>query len=233
MKKCIKFLAFVLTLIIFVPMSAAADEDSVTRIILVRHGETSFNKAGRFQGWADIPLNETGIKQAELLAQGLKDVPIDVFISSPLQRAYLTTLKVAELHGKEIEYTDPRLREINFGDWSKQRLTDLKSKYPEKFDMWIKKPWLVIHTNGESLQDVQDRSRAALNDIVARYPSKTVFVGAHSHLNAALLCSVLEVDLDHFRKFAQSNTCVNVLEYKNGTWKALLINSTAHLNRLF
>ena len=233
MKNCIKFLAFFLTLIIFAPMASAAENDEVTRIILVRHGETPYNKVKRYQGWTDVPLNETGIRQAELLAQSLKDVPIDVFISSPLQRAYLTTQKVAELQGKEIEYTDPRLREVNYGDWSGKYQADLNKKYPEKYDLWIKKPWLVIHTNGESLQDLQDRSRAALNDIVARYPAKTVFVGAHSYVNGVLLCSVLDVNLDHFNKFPQSNTCVNVLEYKNGAWRALLINSTTHLNRLF
>jgi len=66
----------------------------------------------------DIPLNATGIRQAELLAESLKDVPIDVFISSPLKRAFVTTEKCAQLHGKEIAYTDDRLKEINFGLWA-------------------------------------------------------------------------------------------------------------------
>lgn len=232
MKSFSKILAFILAFIFFIPAVSAADSD-VTHVILVRHGETPYNKTFRYQGWADIPLNETGIRQAELLAQSLKDIPIDVFISSPLQRAYLTTQKVAELHNKTIEYTDPRLREINFGDWSEQYIDDLKKKYPEQFAIWTKKPWLIIMPNGESLQDLQDRSRAALNDAVARYPGKTIFIGTHSVLNATLLCSVLDISLEHFNKIPQSNTCVNVLEYKDGAWKVLLMNSTAHLNRLY
>lgn len=233
MKTCIKFLALMLTLIIFSPTAAAADENAVTRIILVRHGETSYNKEHRYQGNKDIPLNETGIKQAELLAQSLKDVPIDIFISSPLQRAYVTTQKVAEMHGMNIEYTDPRLKEIDFGDWTGQYIDDLQKNYPEQFAVWKKKPWLTIMPNGESLQDMQDRGRAALNDIVAKYPGKTVFVGAHSVLNTVVICSVLNISLEHFLQIPQSNTCVNVLEYKNGSWRVLLMNSTTHLNRLY
>jgi broad specificity phosphatase PhoE len=232
MKKIMNFLAFILAFMFFIPAVSAADSE-VTRIILVRHGETPYNKVIRYQGWTDIPLNETGIRQAELLAQSLKDVPIDVFISSPLQRAYVTTQKVAELHNKTIEYTDPRLKEIDFGDWTGKYAADLQKKYPEQFAIWTKKPWLIIMPNGESLEDMQMRGRAALNDIVALYPGKTIFIGAHSLLNATILCSVLDISLEHFNKIPQSNTCVNVLEYKDGAWKVLLMNSTTHLNRLY
>ena len=232
MKFCLRFFALILAVIIFAPVQVSA-ESEVTRIILVRHGETPYNKASRYQGWTDVPLNETGIKQAEALAEFLKDTPIDVFIASPLQRAYLTTQKVAERHGMEIAYTDPRLREINYGDWAKQYTADLEKKYPQQFALWKRKPWLVIHPNGESLQELAERGRAALYDAIARYPGKTIFIGAHSYINAAIICDVLGLSLENFNKFPQSNTCVNVLEYKDGAWRALLINSTAHLNRLF
>lgn len=229
-----KFVPLIVAIILLIfPTVTNAAEDSVTRIILVRHGETPYNKAARYQGWVDIPLNETGIKQAELLAESLKDVPIDVFISSPLQRAYLTTQKVAELHGMQLEYTDPRLREINFGDWAGKYIADLRKKYPEQFAVWTKKPWLMIFPNGESLQDMQDRGRAALNDAVARYPGKTIFIGAHSFFNIAMICSVLNIDLDNFTQISQMNTCVNVFEYQDGFWKVITINSIAHLNRLY
>ena len=232
MKFCLRFFALILAVIFFVPVQVSA-EGEVTRIILVRHGETPYNKAGRYQGWTDVPLNETGIKQAEALAEYLKDVPIDVFISSPLKRAYLTTQKVAELQGKEIAYTDPRLREINYGDWAKQYTADLEKKYPQQYALWMRKPWLVIHPNGESVQEMAERGRAALYDAVSKYPGKTIFIGAHSLINIAIICDVLNLGQEHFRQFPQSNTCINVLEYKDGAWRALLINSTAHLNKLF
>ena len=100
---------------IFAPAQAEAD---ATTVILVRHGETPYNKAKRYQGHLDIPLNEVGINQAKLLAKSLKDYPIDVFISSPLQRAYVTTETVAKAKGMTIAYTDDRLKEIDYGDWA-------------------------------------------------------------------------------------------------------------------
>ena len=74
--------------ILFIPAQAAAE---TTTVILVRHGETFYNAQKRPQGFLDIALNENGIKQAKLLAKSLKDYPIDVFIASPLSRAYVTT----------------------------------------------------------------------------------------------------------------------------------------------
>ena len=87
--RCTKlFLPVVLALaMIFAPAQVSAE---VTTVILVRHGETTYNAQKRYQGFLDIPLNENGLAQAKLLAKSLKDYPIDVFIASPLQRAYVT-----------------------------------------------------------------------------------------------------------------------------------------------
>ena len=110
------FLAFVFAwAFIFVPAQVSAE---ATTVILVRHGQTTYNAQKRAQGFLDIPLNENGRKQAGLLAESLKDYPIDVFIASPLSRAYVTTEIVAKMHGMKIAYTDDRLKEINYGDWA-------------------------------------------------------------------------------------------------------------------
>jgi len=88
--RCAKFflLIFFAWAIIFAP---AVTEATPTTVILVRHGQTIYNAQGRFQGFLDIPLSDNGLAQAKLLAKSLKDYPIDVFISSPLERAYVTT----------------------------------------------------------------------------------------------------------------------------------------------
>jgi len=215
--------------IVFVPAQVYAE---VTTVILVRHGETPYNAVKRYQGHLDIPLNETGLKQAQLLAKSLKDYPIDVFISSPLSRAYVTTQTVAKAHGATIAYTDDRLREVDYGDWSGQYVADLKVKYPEQFKLWQERPWLITFPNGENLRDMQYRGRAALEDAVAKYPGKTIFIGAHSHINTVILCSVLGLDPEHFKQIRQNNTCVNVLKYEDGVWQLVLLNSVAHLGSL-
>ena len=111
----------------------ASEPTATTTIILARHGETDYNLEGRCQGAVDIPLNATGIKQAEALAVSLKDIQIDVFIASPLQRAYVTTQKVAVWHGAPTIIVEPRLREINLGEWASQKSADLKLSEPKNF----------------------------------------------------------------------------------------------------
>lgn len=214
---------------IFVPAQASAD---ATTVILVRHGKTTYNAQNRPQGFLDIPLNEEGLKQADMLAKYFKDTPIDVFIASPLSRAYVTTEKVAKAHKMTVAYTDNRLKEINYGDWAGLTPDEQKEKFPELTNIWNKTPWLATFPNGENLRDVEYRTRAALEDAVAKYPGKTIFIGAHSHVNTVILCSVLGIDLEHFNQLKQNNTCINVLKYENGTWTVVTMNSLIHLGKL-
>ncbi|MBR2774065.1 MAG: histidine phosphatase family protein [Selenomonadaceae bacterium] len=224
------FFAVVLSwLFIFIPAQVSAES---TTVILVRHGETFYNAQKRPQGFLDIKLNENGLQQAKLLANSLKDYPIDVFIASPLNRAYVTTETVAKMHGKTIAYTDDRLKEINFGDWAGLTPEEQISKFPTVTKLWNETPWLVTFPNGENLRDLQYRGRAALEEAVAKYPGKTIFIGAHSFTNMAILCSVLGIDLEHFRQLSQNNTCVNVLKYEDGVWTLVTMNSVAHLGKL-
>ena len=83
----------------------------MTRIILARHGETTWNIEGRYQGQEDTPLSERGLNQGQLLAAGLRNVPIDLCISSPLQRSFQTCKFCADLHNLPVA-TDDRLMEI-------------------------------------------------------------------------------------------------------------------------
>jgi broad specificity phosphatase PhoE len=94
-------------------------------------------------------------------------------------------------------------------------------------------PWKTRPPEGESLQELAARYRAALDDAVRRYPGKTIFIGAHSKGNMALLCNVLGIGLEHYLQFEQDNTCANVLKYKNGQWKLVLMNSISHTGKLY
>ena len=229
----VKFFSVIFFLLasFLLPMTVQAATRTI--IILVRHGETDYNKEHRFQGALDIPLNETGLKQADMLAESLKDVPIDVFIASPMKRAYVTTEKCAALHGMQIAYADKRLSEASYGDWAGKKKSEVKKDFAREYKLLNKKRWKYTPPNGESLQSIQKRYRAALDDAVRKYPGKTILIGAHSGGNAAVICSVLDINLNHYNKFKQDNTCVNVLKYKDGEWKLLLMNSVEHLGYLY
>lgn len=222
---------FLLCLVVTMPIGDAKAE--VTRIILVRHGQTDYNVQDLYQGSLDIPLNETGLMQADMLAESIKELPIDVFISSPLERAYVTTEKCAKAKGMEISYTDPRLTEISYGEWEGRTKKEVSKENKELAKKWKKEPWNTQIPGGETLQQLQERYRAAIDDAVERYPGKTIFIGAHSKGNMALMCSILGIGLDHYLQFKQDNTCINVLEYKKGQWKLVLLNSIAHTGKLY
>lgn len=214
------------------PLNVASAEKTI--IILVRHGETEYNKTHRYQGALDIPLNETGLHQADLLAERLKDVPIDVFISSPMQRAYVTTEKVAALHDRTVDYADKRLSEASYGDWAGKTFKEIEAEHPKEYLLQWKKRWSYTPPNGESLQSIQKRYRAVLDDVIEKYPGKTILIGAHSAGNSAVICSLLNIPLkDRYNQIKQDNTCVNVLEYEDGKWEIRLMNSIDHLGVLY
>lgn len=205
----------------------------MVRIILVRHGETTWNIEGRYQGQEDTPLSERGLAQGKLLAEGLRNIPIDLCISSPLQRSYQTCKFCADLHGLSVA-TDERLLEINHGSWEGVLAPDIAKQYPEEFELWHTKPHLVIMPDGgESLEDVRCRSREAFDEYAAKYEGKTILVAAHDAVNKAVICDVLGLGMEHFWQIKQDNTCINVLECNEGVWRAVLLNSTNHLGFLF
>ncbi|MCR5175415.1 MAG: histidine phosphatase family protein [Anaerovibrio sp.] len=204
-----------------------------TTVILVRHGQTDYNKQDKFQGILDIPLNETGLEQADMLADSIKDIDIDVFISSPMKRAYVTTEKCAQAKGMEISYTDPRLMEINYGRWAGKKKKDVAREEPEAYRQWNETPWEAQLPEGENLAALQQRYREALDDAVTKYPGKVIFIGAHSKGNMALICSILGIGLEHYNQLDQDNTCINVLQYKKGKWKLVMMNSISHLGKIY
>lgn len=205
----------------------------MTRIILVRHGETTWNIEGRYQGQEDTPLSERGLKQGHMLAEGLRNVPIDLCISSPLKRSYMTCSFCAELHNLPVA-TDDRLMEINHGSWEGVLAPDIAAKYPVEFAKWHTEPHLVVMPDGgESLEDVRVRVRAAFDEYAQKYPDKTILVAAHDAVNKAIICDLMGMGMEHFWQVKQDNTCINVLEYDGSSWRAVLINSTAHMGYLF
>ena len=117
------------------------------RIILVRHGETTWNIEGRYQGQEDTPLSERGLRQGHLLAEGLHHIPIDVCISSPLQRSYQTCKFCADLHKLPVA-TDERLLEINHGSWEGVLAPEIAKQFPQEFALWHTKPHLVQMPDG-------------------------------------------------------------------------------------
>ncbi|MBR3723729.1 MAG: histidine phosphatase family protein [Selenomonadaceae bacterium] len=218
---------------LFVSFPTEAAKEPSTIIILARHGETDYNIQDKFQGQMDVPLNADGLHQADLLAAGLKNIHIDAFVASPLKRAFVTTEKCAKAHGMKVDYTDDRLKEISCGSWAGLYKKEMKKKEPEIYRKYDKEPWNYSLPGGETYVELQVRYVAAMEDIVKKYPGKTVFVGGHSKGNMVFISKILGADIKASKQIKQANTCINVLKYKKGKWTVVTINSVAHLGKLY
>lgn len=177
----------------------------MTRLILIRHGETDWNVEGRYQGQADPPLNAQGLDQAHLLAEALADVELQVLYSSTLGRARQTAQVLTETLGLTL-HLEPRLMEIHQGDWQGRLRADIGARYPDLFRRWETEPWDVTPPGGEHLRQVQARVYAAVDDIVARHQGGRIGLVTHRIPIALIKVRYQGLDLDAVRTLHLPNT---------------------------
>jgi len=206
------------------------------RLLLVRHGETDWNKESRFQGQIDIPLNETGKEQGRKAAQLLKETPLDFAISSPMLRPKETAELILAYHDQiPLEFRD-KLLEISHGTWEGKLKPEVKMEYPELLKQWQETPELVQMPNGENLKQVWDRAVSCWEEIVAEKTTagdemKSGIVVAHDAINKVILCALLGLSVSNFWNVKQGNGAVSVIDYPDAEGLPVLqaINITSHL----
>ena len=202
----------------------------MAEIILVRHGETEWNVEEIFRGRIDIELNETGIKQAELLAEYLSDLRIDAIYSSPLKRALKTAKMIAGYHKIGVEVA-PGLMDFNYGRWQGLSHQEVKDKYKELYVEWTKNPHQVKMPAGESLDEVRERARGVVDDVIAKYKGTIVLV-AHRVVNKVLICALLGLDNSHFWNIRQDTCGITTFTYENGRFILTKHNDTSYLKSI-
>lgn len=203
--------------------------EQMTRIILVRHGETIWNKELRYQGHQDIPLSEKGRDQAGKLSARMSTEKIDAFYASDLSRALETAHIVAGPHGLPV-LPVPELRETNFGKWEGLTYNEITTAFSEDMQRWRENPLVNRIPGGETLKEVADRCMAGINRIVAAHPNQTVLTAAHGGTIRVVVSSVLGIDLNNYWKIKQDNVSVNIIEFYNHDRAIVcLLNDTGHL----
>ena len=156
----------------------------MTTILLARHGETDWNKEGRWQGWADPPLNETGRAQAQALAAQLRDTPFDAVYASDLQRAHETAVIVAAPHEVPV-VADPRLREIDVGSWSGLTREEIDQRFADG-----------RRSDGETPAQHAERVVAAVHAIARENLGRRVLVVTHGGTIRALRRHVDDAEIE-------------------------------------
>lgn len=162
----------------------------MVEIILARHGETAWNAGEIFRGRADVPLSDTGLEQAERLADYLSAEKIDVVYSSPLQRAVRTAGPIARRQGLEVNVVE-NLNDIHVGAWQGLTKQEVIEEYPELYRGWVDNPDQVRLPGGESLADVRSRVMPFIEDTVLRSGEGKVVLVSHRAVSKVLICALL------------------------------------------
>lgn len=198
------------------------------QLILIRHGQTDWNKEYRVQGQSNLPLNESGIVQAEAIAQALKDEKVEAIYSSPLSRAFGTAQAVSELHQVEIT-TITELQEMDVGETDGLYYPDLKTKYPDFFRLWTVDAPQARFPGGETLPELQERCWGAIQNIITKNHKDTIVVASHFFALLTILCKVLGLRLSDFRKLNISVASISKVEFNGNNTKLVSFNETCHL----
>jgi len=162
----------------------------MTRFCLVRHGQTAWNLEGRYQGQSDIPLNAAGLEQARELARTLQNVRFDAVYSSDLVRALETANTIIALHDHLQVHVDPRLREINQGEWEGVQIEEIRTQYAHLWQARQVDPVNLRPPGGETVGEVFQRMHSALDEIAGLYLGGNVLVVSHGLALATILCFI-------------------------------------------
>jgi len=200
-------------------------------IILARHGETAWNVEEIFRGRLDIELNETGIKQAQLLAEYLSHSNIKAVYSSPLRRALKTAEMIAGYHRLEVK-TAPGLTDLDFGEWQGLSHQKVKDRYRRLYEKWVNHPDRVRMPAGESLDVVRKRATGLVDEIVNRTTAGSVVLVAHRVVNKVLICALLGLDNSHFWDIRQDTCAITVFTLEKGRCTLTRHNDTSYLKSL-
>ena len=205
----------------------------MTKLILVRHGESEANFKRICGGQTDFPLTDLGRRQADSAGEALKNVKIDYVYASDLSRAYETAQIIIKHHNLEI-IKDVRLREIHRGIFESRYLKDLEKEYPEQFYVLMNnKPYADIE-GGESTEQVQERVYEAIAEIAQKHPDKTVLIAFHAtalRYFCAKIMGIAKKDIITELPLCK-NAALTYVNYENGNFDIIKYDEHEHIKNI-
>jgi len=207
------------------------NDDDVTRLVAVRHGETAWNVDTRIQGQLDIGLNDTGRRQAERLGRVMADARLDAVYSSDLERAHDTARALAR-HAKLPVRTDTSLRERAFGVFEGMTFAQIEQRFPEAARRWRQRDSAFGPEGGERLGDFYARVVAGVASIAARHRGQHIAVVTHGGVLDALYRAAARIALDAPRTWQVGNASINRLLHGDHGFTLVGWADTLHLDGL-
>ena len=198
------------------------------RLILVRHGETMWNRENRILGHTDIELSEKGRKQAKRLGVALKDEDVTAIYSSSLRRARETADEIARYHHLEVIPEDAFM-ELDAGELDGLTFEEVMKRYGEFLKEWANNASSLKIPGGESIAEVQRRAWSAVSKLVDIHANETVIVVSHSLAIQSMINKALEMNLSNLRRLRLDLASISILNFGKSGISLLLYNYTCHL----
>ncbi len=199
------------------------------RLYLTRHGETEWNVAKKLQGWENSPLTENGLKRAHQFKELVKDVEFDKIYTSDQKRA-IDTANIIK-NGRDIPVIElQELRELAFGSWEGQTLTEIKNKDAKLFDIYLNSPLLYKPNRGESISDLFARTKLALSKIENKN-DKNILIVSHGVTIRAIITILKNLTIDGFKEIpVYEGASLSIFEKRKTGWITILEGDTSHFN---
>ncbi len=212
-----------------------------TRLILIRHGQTAWNSEGRFMGQRDIPLDETGQRQVTAVAKRLsreRPAPLAIY-ASDLKRAWNTAQAIQQAIAQTahpepapVLIADPRLREMDFGNWEGFTFAEIQATQPEAYHAWEVDMFNIAPPEGETIQQMTKRARESCAEIALAHPDGTAFVVAHGGSLQALILDWMGIPVERIWQVRMSNTGISEVSLHPEGVTLNRFNDTYHLENL-
>ncbi|HOP86284.1 MAG TPA: histidine phosphatase family protein [Syntrophorhabdaceae bacterium] len=199
----------------------------VKRIYILRHGETQWNKEDVFRGRSDIPLNETGLKQAEMASFYFKNKEIDFIFSSPLLRAVQTAKAVSKTTEKDVEIVEEFI-DINFGIWEGLTVKEVERNYPHDFAIWVKNPQKLNLRGGETLETVRKRIASGFEKVLSE-KGENLLIVTHRAICKIMVLFLLDMGNEFFWAMKFDPASITLIEKINDRFTLTFSNDTCHL----
>lgn len=202
----------------------------MTSILLVRHGQTAWNRDERFRGQVDIPLDEVGRQQAEAIGRRISGQwkPVAIYASS-LQRCLQTAAPISRACDVQTTVHDGLL-DINYGACAGMSMPEFAAQHPGLDAAWRQSPHTVQFPEGETLDDVRRRAEETVVEIVSSFPDQTVVLVTHVVVCRLILCSLLGLDASHFWQFEPATASLTIFDISPERNVLLSLNDTCHLS---
>lgn len=203
----------------------------MTKLFLIRHGQSEWNSLNKIQGQQNTILTELGKKQALSLGERLINENIDIIYTSDLIRAYNTAEIISKKINKPV-ISNNAIREINFGIWEGLTIQEIKLKYKDDYSIWLKEPHKLNIEGLENLTILQERAMKYINEIMLQNEGKNIAIVSHGAILKTIILGLLNIPISHYKNITLSNVSLSIVECRDYNNVLVLFNDISHSKEL-